>query len=485
MEIKVKKIITMILVICLLISNCFYSKVYAEVDYDKDDIWTEASAYKYLQREYDSSFKIRNTTALVSSDNAYDSTVYPRGVFLYMEYDKDDTHYQHNCAGRVYLDGKRVLEEKVTYEWEGWGHLTMVIDPTYLTELNKEYYAYATIYDYDTGIEEKICGIYFVLYKNVLFEKANVKLNQIAGKEQIKVSWMPVEGAKRYQLYRSKNDENQYKLLYDTGIETVYESMQGKKYLDSAVVSGRKYSYYVKTYFDYNEANSDSEKAEIVVDINADGAIPPEEIPTTVNQETTTELQTTTLEPNEFPPAIKETTTVETTTPYQQPTDEAAQTSTTVTTETSTKEIAQTSTTVATQTTTETTTTKVNLETTTKTKGSNVPKKVKKSIHLKRPVLKVKRKSKARQIYWGIISDKSSGIELYMKNGMGKYKVFRKINITTRLKRRKKKKGIVGILISNKSLVKGVKYKFRARTFVKVNKRKVYSKWSKIVIIKK
>ena len=57
MEIKVKKIITMILVICLLISNCFYIKTYAEVDYDKDDIWTEAETFKYLEKNYDSSYK--------------------------------------------------------------------------------------------------------------------------------------------------------------------------------------------------------------------------------------------------------------------------------------------------------------------------------------------------------------------------------------------------------------------------------------------
>ena len=484
MEIKVKKIITMILVICLLISNCFYIKTYAEVDYDKDDIWTEAETFKYLEKNYDSSYKFYSKNVKVSSAREIYSPYVSKGVVFDIKYYGDDRYSNHNCECRVYLDGNRVLEKNITNVSYNTGQLLLTIDPAYIDELNKEYYAYATFYDYDTGIEEKICGIYFVLYKNVLFEKADVKLNQVVGEEQVMVSWMPVKGATRYQLYRSKNDEDQYKLLYDTGIETVYESMQEKKYLDSAVVSGRKYSYYVKTYFDYTEANSDSEKTEIVVDINKDESSTSENITTKSDEEeTTTSHQQPTAEITQVPTTVatetstKEVTQTSTAMATESSTEEVTQIPTTVTAETSTKEITQTP--------TETTTTKGNLETTTKTKGPNVPKKIKKSIHLKRPTLKVKRKSKARQIYWGIISDKSSGIELYMKNGMGKYKVFRKINTTTRIKRRKKKKGIVGILISNKSLVKGVKYKFRARTFVKVNKRKVYSKWSKIVIIKK
>ncbi|MBS7196479.1 MAG: hypothetical protein KH038_09420, partial [Eubacterium sp.] len=422
---------------------------------------------KYLEKNYDSSYKFYSKNVKISSAREGNSGYGADGVVFDIQCYKDDIYSNHNCECRVYLDGKRVLQEQVVDDNVNYNvnRLLMVIDPTYIYELNKEYYAYATFYDYDTGVEEKICGIYFVLYQKVVYEKTSVKLGQIAGKEQVMVSWTSVGEALKYEIYRSKYDENEYKLLYAEYVSeaenaTTQEPEYDNLYLDSNVISGRKYSYYVKAYFNEDVASSISEKKEIVVDINADDAIPPEEIPTTTDKETTTEP------PTEETTTEEETITdVETTTPYQQPTDEITQTSTAMVTET--------------------TTTRGNLETTTKTKGPNVPKKVKKSIHLKRPVLKVKRKSKARQIYWGIISDKSSGIELYMKNGMGKYKVFRKINTTTRLKRRKKKKGIVGILISNKSLVKGVKYKFQARTFVKVNKRKVYSKWSKIVIIKK
>lgn len=108
-----------------------------------------------------------------------------------------------------------------------------------------------------------------------------------------------------------------------------------------------------------------------------------------------------------------------------------------------------------------------------------------KSNKLNRPKIKIKKKSKKWQIYWGIISDKSSGIEVYMRNGHGKYKKFRKINTTKKLKKSKNKKGTVGITSSRKTLIKGVKYQFKARTFhYKTNGRKVYSKWSNIVKIK-
>ena len=53
---------------------------------------------------------------------------------------------------------------------------------------------------------------------------------------------------------------------------------------------------------------------------------------------------------------------------------------------------------------------------------------------LNKPKIRIKKKSRNWQIYWGIISDKSTCIEIYMKNGRGKYKNFRKINITTNLK---------------------------------------------------
>ena len=61
-----------------------------------------------------------------------------------------------------------------------------------------------------------------------------------------------------------------------------------------------------------------------------------------------------------------------------------------------------------------------------------------KSNKLNRPKIKIKKKSKKWQIYWGIISDKSSGIEVYMRNGHGKYKKFRKINTTKKLKKSKR-----------------------------------------------
>ena len=62
-----------------------------------------------------------------------------------------------------------------------------------------------------------------------------------------------------------------------------------------------------------------------------------------------------------------------------------------------------------------------------------------KSNKFNRPKIKIKKKSKKWQIYWGIISDKSSGIEVYMRNGHGKYKKFRKINTTKKLKKSKNK----------------------------------------------
>lgn len=104
---------------------------------------------------------------------------------------------------------------------------------------------------------------------------------------------------------------------------------------------------------------------------------------------------------------------------------------------------------------------------------------------LNKPKISIKKKRRNWQIYWGIISDKSIGIDVYMKNGYGKYKKYRKINTTTKLKKSKNKKGAVGITSSRKSLVKGVKYQFKARTFYyKKNGRKVYSKWSNVIKLK-
>ena len=49
-----------------------------------------------------------------------------------------------------------------------------------------------------------------------------------------------------------------------------------------------------------------------------------------------------------------------------------------------------------------------------------------------------------------------------MKKANGKYK---KINTTTKIKKRESKRGIVGITSSNKALRPGVEYSFKARTF--------------------
>lgn len=97
-----------------------------------------------------------------------------------------------------------------------------------------------------------------------------------------------------------------------------------------------------------------------------------------------------------------------------------------------------------------------------------------------RPKITVKRTKKTWGIYWGIIEDNSKGIQVYMKNGQGKYKKFTKINETKKLKKRKNKKGITGILSSIDSLQPGKTYYFRARTYAVIKGKKVYSKWSKV-----
>ena len=101
-------------------------------------------------------------------------------------------------------------------------------------------------------------------------------------------------------------------------------------------------------------------------------------------------------------------------------------------------------------------------------------------IKLSGPKIKIKRKHKTWQVYWGTISDESNGIEVYMKKANGKYK---KINTTTKIKKRESKRGIVGITSSNKALRPGVEYSFKARTFRWVKTKKVYSKWSNTVTI--
>lgn len=101
-------------------------------------------------------------------------------------------------------------------------------------------------------------------------------------------------------------------------------------------------------------------------------------------------------------------------------------------------------------------------------------------IKLSGPKIKIKRKHKTWQVYWGTISDESNGIEVYMKKANGKYK---KINTTTKIKKRESKRGIVGITSSNKALKPGVEYSFKARTFRWVKTKKVYSKWSNTATI--
>lgn len=98
------------------------------------------------------------------------------------------------------------------------------------------------------------------------------------------------------------------------------------------------------------------------------------------------------------------------------------------------------------------------------------------------PKIKVKKKRKTLNIYWGIIPDSSKGIEIYMKEG--KNKKYKKVNTTTNLKKNKNKKGAVGITASKKYLKKGKKYSFRARTYTYFNNEKIYGRWSKTVSIK-
>lgn len=102
-----------------------------------------------------------------------------------------------------------------------------------------------------------------------------------------------------------------------------------------------------------------------------------------------------------------------------------------------------------------------------------------------KPSIKVSKSKIAWKIEWGIIKDNSKGIEIHMKNGTGKYKKFVCINVTTKLKKSKKKKGVTGISSSINTLQSGLTYKFKARTYAMVKGRKVYSKWSKIQTLKK
>lgn len=101
-----------------------------------------------------------------------------------------------------------------------------------------------------------------------------------------------------------------------------------------------------------------------------------------------------------------------------------------------------------------------------------------------KPSLKLKADSRALKIKWGIISDNSKGVEVYVKSNGGGYKKYTKIYATTNLKKSKSKKGATGIESPKSGMKKGCTYQFKIRTYAIVNRKKVYSKWSKTKKIK-
>ena len=101
-----------------------------------------------------------------------------------------------------------------------------------------------------------------------------------------------------------------------------------------------------------------------------------------------------------------------------------------------------------------------------------------------KPSLKLKADSRALKIKWGIISDNSKGVEVYVKSNGGGYKKYTKIYATTNLKKSKSKKGATGIESPKSGMKKGCTYQFKIRTYAIVNRKKVYSKWSKVKKIK-
>lgn len=111
-----------------------------------------------------------------------------------------------------------------------------------------------------------------------------------------------------------------------------------------------------------------------------------------------------------------------------------------------------------------------------------------KSIRIKgkpaRPSLKITATNKNLKIKWGIISDNSKGIQIYVKSKQGGFTKYTKINETTKLKKNKKKKGVTGIESSIAGLKKDAVYNFKARTYAIVKGKRVYSKWSRIKKIK-
>lgn len=100
------------------------------------------------------------------------------------------------------------------------------------------------------------------------------------------------------------------------------------------------------------------------------------------------------------------------------------------------------------------------------------------------PKLKMSYNSKKWKIKWGILNDYSKGIEIYLKTGKGKYKKYKLLKRIKKIKKSEDKTGITGIEGKVKGLEKGVKYKFKARTFTKIKGKRIYSKWSKVKTIR-
>lgn len=446
-----KKIITYTLIISLLIVSSLQTYTRANSDYDADDIWREDNNKKYIEVKYDNSYDIKKSNIAVrrSGDNTW--TVVD-GITFYVETKADNVHYSHNIEGRVYLDGK-LIDAKPAIKQDIYTISGIwYIEASYITELNREYYAYLSFYDKETDEEEKIAGVYFVLYKPLTAEKTVVQLEQIEGKEAVSISWDPMPDVQEYSIYRQKEGKSGFSLLKD--------KLKDTSFIDLAVVEGRKYTYYVTTKYN-DKSYSDSDKVDIMVkraieEISSDK---PGDNETTLQE---TETETPTKGPVLVPPIQKPT--METT--REPVTNEATQKPTMGETH------GEVPATVKPE------------ETTAKVKVNNHTQR-KKSIKLMKPKLKIKKSKKNWQIYWGMVTDKSRGIEVYMKNGIGKYRKYRKIYTITNLKKSKNKKGVVGISSSKKSLIKNIRYKFRARTFTRVKGKKIYSKWSNTISIKR
>lgn len=97
-----------------------------------------------------------------------------------------------------------------------------------------------------------------------------------------------------------------------------------------------------------------------------------------------------------------------------------------------------------------------------------------------RPKLIVGIKGKVWNVKWGTIPDNSVGIEVAMKSKESGFKKYKVIHTSMKIKKSKKEKGATGVQAAVDELKKGATYYFRARTFAIVNKKKVYSSWSKV-----